>query len=422
MKRKRTATRKINLTKRSIESLRPKPGQRVTIYDSQVRGLGIVCQPSGAKAYFWFRKIGGIAKWRTVGSTDDLSVEQARNFAQEWNSRLATWKASDYQGPAPLEERRDGLTISELLHDYCSKHLAANAKNAERAIQYAKWQADTYFPQWKARKLHSIRREDVRELHRHLGEEHGETTGNRVAQLIRTLYNFAKREGLWAGTENPASSITMFRESSRTRFLRPEELARLFAALNSRATPRDLRDFCLMALFTGARKSNVMSMRWDQVVIDSDSPTWTIPDVNSKSGVGYTIPLVDEACEVIKKRRAIASDSPWIFPSVTSASGHLEDVKRNWQALLDRAEITDLRVHDLRRSLGSWQAGLGASLLVIGKSLGHSSIEATSVYSRLSLDPVRESVAAAVTAMQIAAKKNPAAPKPMKRKLKQLKA
>jgi len=227
---------------------------------------------------------------------------------------------------------------------------------------------------------------------------------NRILQLVRTVYNFAKREELFSG-ENPAAGITPFREQSRTRFLQPAELQRLFKALDSRGTPRDLRDFCVLALFTGARKSNLMAMRWDEVVIDSENPTWTIPDASSKSGVGYTIPLVPAAADVIKKRRAIAADSPWIFPSATSASGHLQEVKRNWQDLLGRAQISDLRLHDLRRSLGSWQAGLGASLLVIGKSLGHSSVEATSVYSRLSLDPVRESAAAAVDAMRLAGQK-----------------
>jgi integrase len=419
---KRKPTRKINFTKRTIEALRtPKPGaKRVIIYDSQVRGLGVVCQPgSGSKSYFWFRRIAGTPTWRTVGRCDEVSIEQARNFAQEWNSRLATWKASDYSGPGPLENRRD-VTFGEAVTDYIARHLSQSAKSPEKAAEYCRWQVARYLSQWNARKLHSIRREDCRALHQDLGEQ-APITANRILQLARTIFNHAKREELFSG-ENPAAGIRPFKETSRTRFLGPDELQRLFQALAHRRTSKDLRDFCLLALFTGARKSNVMSMRWDQVVIDAENPTWTIPDVNSKSGVGYTIPLVDEACEVIKKRRAVAADSPWIFPSVTSASGHLEDVKRNWQALLHRAEITDLRVHDLRRSLGSWQAGLGASLLVIGKSLGHQNTASTAVYSRLSLDPVRESVAAAVTAMQIAAKKKPAAPKPTERKLKQLKA
>jgi integrase len=59
----------------------------------------------------------------------------------------------------------------------------------------------------------------------------------------------------------------------------------------------------------------------------------------------------------------------------------------------------DLRIHDLRRTLGSWQARAGASLTIIGKSLGHKSQQATAIYSRLDLDPVRASVEQATAAM-----------------------
>jgi integrase len=58
-----------------------------------------------------------------------------------------------------------------------------------------------------------------------------------------------------------------------------------------------------------------------------------------------------------------------------------------------------LRIHDLRRTLGSWQAALGTSLPIIGKSLGHQSLEATQIYSRLELDPVRQSVERAGAAL-----------------------
>jgi integrase len=69
---------------------------------------------------------------------------------------------------------------------------------------------------------------------------------------------------------------------------------------------------------------------------------------------------------------------------------------------LKRAGLTDLRIHDLRRTLGSWQAALGASLPIIGKSLGHQSLEATQIYSRLELGPVRQSVERAGQAMLLA--------------------
>lgn len=66
---------------------------------------------------------------------------------------------------------------------------------------------------------------------------------------------------------------------------------------------------------------------------------------------------------------------------------------------MERAGLEGLRMHDLRRTLGSWQAGLGVSLPVIGRSLGHKSLQATQVYARLDLDSVRTAVCAATSAM-----------------------
>ena len=71
--------------------------------------------------------------------------------------------------------------------------------------------------------------------------------------------------------------------------------------------------------------------------------------------------------------------------------------------LLNAAGIENLRIHDLRRTLGSWQARTGASLPIIGKSLNHKTHQATAIYARLDLDPVRRSVNTATTAMMQAA-------------------
>ena len=71
--------------------------------------------------------------------------------------------------------------------------------------------------------------------------------------------------------------------------------------------------------------------------------------------------------------------------------------------MLVRAGLSNLRIHDLRRTLGSWQAKQGASLAIIGKSLNHKNPSTTAIYARLDLDPVRDSVNSATSAMLVAA-------------------
>lgn len=88
----------------------------------------------------------------------------------------------------------------------------------------------------------------------------------------------------------------------------------------------------------------------------------------------------------------------WGFPGL-GKTGHPVEPKTAWKNLLTRAKLTDLRLHDLRRTLGSWQAPLGVNLTVIQKTLGHADVSTTMIYARLNLDPVRQAVHAAPAAM-----------------------
>ena len=88
---------------------------------------------------------------------------------------------------------------------------------------------------------------------------------------------------------------------------------------------------------------------------------------------------------------ATVSNGDYVFPG-SGRHGHLVEPKKGWARILERAGIKDLHIHDLQRTLGSWQAKAGASLAIIGKSLNHKSVSTTAIYARLDLDPVRESV------------------------------
>ena len=81
--------------------------------------------------------------------------------------------------------------------------------------------------------------------------------------------------------------------------------------------------------------------------------------------------------------------SEWVFPAGRSVSGHVTEPKSAWEPHPGARGVADVSIHDLRRTLGSWLAGAGFSLPMIGCALGHQSPSSTSVYARLDLDPVR---------------------------------
>jgi integrase len=70
-----------------------------------------------------------------------------------------------------------------------------------------------------------------------------------------------------------------------------------------------------------------------------------------------------------------------------------------WKTVLARAGIQDLRIHDLRRTLGSWAAAGGVSLPIIGAAMGHHDWTTTQIYARLNLDSVRGAIEATVQTM-----------------------
>ena len=70
----------------------------------------------------------------------------------------------------------------------------------------------------------------------------------------------------------------------------------------------------------------------------------------------------------------------------------LQNMKRAWDRIRTKAGIQDVRFHDLRRTVGSWLAGSGESLSLIGKVLNHRDVSTTAIYARLNLDPVRQAL------------------------------
>ncbi len=396
----KTETSRLNFTKRAIEALPAPGGKREIHYDRQVRGLGVMVQPTGHRAFFWLRKIRGRPTWQTIGDFPDLSVENARQKAAEFNAKFSRWKADGYRGPGPFEKKRDP-TLGGLADDYIERQVKPHAAHPERAVRDTEGMVKTYLVAWKTRRLGTIRRADVLNLHGQLGRESGKVTANRVVQFLRTLFNWADKAEVWRG-ENPARGVRLFHEEPRTRFLQPAELAPLFTALRSEPNA-NLRDFVLLALLTGARKSDILSMRWENIFLDDNR--WQVPQPKNRKP--YQVALMPEAVKVLKDRlQKRINDSPWVFPS-DGKTGHLVNLKKPWQKLRKRAAITDVTQHDLRRTLGSWQAAQGTSLKIIGESLGHRSLAATQIYAHLNLDPVRASVTAATQAMLAAAKKKP---------------
>jgi integrase len=368
-----------HFTQKSIETLLPKE-KPYLVRDDEVTGLVLKIYSTGLKTFFLNVRVGRSVDMFKLGVWPDLNVAMVREKAKKMRSDLA-------QGKNPKAEKKEGVTIGEFFPTYMEQHglTKKSFRNDQRSYE-------KYLKPWANYRLVDITRGKVEALHRSIGKEMP-VQANRVLALLSTMFSKATIWG-YLKTENPCKGIRKFKEVSRDRFLSAEELGRFFEALDLTENP-SFKDFILLTLFTGARKSNVLGMRWKD--IDFERSVWKIPGELSKNGDPMQIPLGPDVLEILMRRRSGAS-SVFVLPG-TGKTGHYMEPKRAWATLLKRGKMEDLRIHDLRRSMGSWMTIGGASLPIVGKALGHKTSQATAIYARLNLDPVRAAMDQAVEAM-----------------------
>lgn len=388
----RSEPNRIHFTEARIKALPVPPVtkyfKRAFYYDDEVRGLCVAVAPSGRKTYVLYRYVQGKPERIQIGLCSDWTAEKARERAQELNVDIAKGKNPG----AARRQVRDEMTLQELFDSWLLLYAKADKKTWTDDVSTFK-----HLSGWKLRRIGTISKLEIIKLHQHIGRTSGKYAANRVVELLCAMFNRAISDWGWTGT-NPAASVKAFKERERSRFLDADELPAFFKALAEE--PNEIiRDFVLIALLTGARRANVQEMRWRE--INWARATWTIPAEQAKADEELSIVLSPVVMNILETRKA-SSQGEWVFPGV-GKTGHLVEPKSAWKRILLHAKLSDVRLHDLRRTLGSWEAATGASLPVIGKTLGHSpASKATKVYARLHLDPIRDAVNKATSAMLIA--------------------
>lgn len=380
---------KINFTKAIIDSLSiPESGKRDTYHDIKTSGLQLRITSTGVKTFSVYRRIKrGEPERITLGRYPDMTIEQARREAV----RIAA-DISDGKNPAEVKRgHKAELTFSELFGDYMERH--SKPKKKTWFEDQAQFRLYLEKPLGK-KKLSTIDRKSIAHIHSSITKAGYAPTANRVKALLSSVFGWAISAGLCESS--PVIGIKSNKENQRDRFLQSDELPRFFKALAEEPNST-IRDYILISLLTGARRSNVLAMRWQD--INFERAEWRIP--MTKNGTPQTVALSPEAMEILQNRKPL-DDATFVFPG-SGKAGHLMEPKKGWKRILESAEIDNLRIHDLRRTLGSWQAKTGASLAIIGKSLNHKSQNTTVIYARLDLDPVRDSVNKATSAMLTAA-------------------
>jgi len=375
----------------------PTEGKRAYFYDLKTEGLELTITPAGVKTFSAYKWVNGRPRRLTLGrfnpnalqcsefdadplavlgNNPGLTLEQARQLCR---AVVGDWAS----GQNPIDRRRATryqVSLGELFESYIEHH----AKHHTKTWKVMIYHFDKYLAHWRRRSVKEITRAEVQAFINKLGSDSGHSTANRILELFRAIINKAKEWRL-VELENPAAGVRKFKIKPRKRFVRQDELPRLMRAIEQEPN-EDIRDYVLISLSTGVRKSNVLSMRWEH--LDLGNGVWVIPD--TKNDESHEVLLTPAELAILKRRFDERTSFEWVFPG-TGKTGHIVDPKRGWARILEQAGIRDLHMHDLRRTLGSYMAMSGASLSVIGNALNHKDVTTTrKVYAHTAREAERQ--------------------------------
>ena len=370
------------ISKRTVEAL-PVGEREAVFWDHELSGFGVRIYPSGTKVYLVQTRAGGKSRRITIGRHGVVSAERARRKAAQF---IASIKAGEE--PARAASPPDaGPTIAEVAERYMREHVAVRCKPATaRACRYT---LDKHLlPVFGARPLGSIGREEVAALQYRLHKT--PTMANRVIDMLSRLFNTADAWGLGPEGGNPCRFVQKYKERSRERFLSEEEFRRLGRVLGEVEAEGKVSASAVAAIrllmLTGCRRGEIVSLRWEDV--DLEAGELRLRDTKTGPRQVALSPAAVGVLSAIPRN----VDNPWVIAGRKPGT-RLGNPNSTWLVVRGRADLEDVRLHDLRHSFASRALALGESLSMIGKLLGHRKVQTTARYAHLAQDSMKASAA-----------------------------
>jgi len=394
---------KKKLTEEYVKRLLPSDGKQV-IWDTQTPGLNLQIQPSGTKTWYWLRWVTSMRKRQRnkIGRWPETKLRKAREMAETFNEAVRNRKNPRLYAFGRTTE--DLVTLNAVWTKYRSEMEDEDGSVSNRVyietLQYNRHVK----PLLGEESVEAIATSEVAGVLAKITKGYkvdkrevgGKTAAIRVRALLSKLFNYGILHG-FCGT-NPVSGTRASKEIPRDRYILPEEMPKFLAAVDDYEN-QNISDAIHLLLFTGQRKGNVFAMRWEE--LDLDARVWTIPSTKTKSGREYRVPIVERALLILEQSRQ-SSESEWVFPSARSdGEKPMKDIRSHWSKILARSKLPGLRMHDLRRTVGTYLSEAGASYDVTVRILGHSdkNLGVTARYVQPSMDRMKTALEAAVFRM-----------------------
>jgi integrase len=306
-----------------------------------------------------------------VGGTAQSATFASLPAARHWASLTEATCRAQRLFPASEATRH---TLGALLERYAREVLPRKSPGTQRhqGTHLAWWQ--THLGAYRLQDVTPARLVACREQ-----LAHGRAPGT-VQQYLATLAHacaVAVREWQWLD-ESPMRKVTKpTAPRGRVRCLSADERHRLLEACKASGNPY-LYLVVVLALSTGARKMELLTLTWREV----DLPRGVITVPKTKNGERRVLPLAGPALALLQQHARVRRiDTPLVFPWADGR--HPLDIRYAWTQAVQAAQITDFRFHDLRHSCASYLAMNGASLLEIAELLGHKTLAMVQRYAHL---------------------------------------
>ncbi len=355
------------MTKRTIEALACRPGRVTeTFYDDRVSGFGVrVIAKSGRKTFVLrYRTRAGSERYYTLGPCDVLTPDAASVEAMRLLAEVA--RGGDPAGE--LESLRAEPTVETLATEWLAYVKAHKKPNTLK--NYKACYKCHVAPAFGSMRVSEVTETAVARLHAKMHEQ--KYQANRVVVILTAMWRWGMKYGHVAKGPIPFREIEAYRFKPRRRRMSVDELVAAWRALDT-FDGTELVNFAPLVkllLLTGCRLSEWRDALWSWV--DLDAALLRLPD--SKTGE-KDVQLPPEAVEIL---RALPKTSVYVLPGMNG--GPMGGAWRAWVAFRESIGAPDLRMHDLRRTVGSMALEAGLNVREVADLLGHANTRSTEIY------------------------------------------
>lgn len=316
------------------------------------------------------------ARVRIKGAPILTATFPSKTLARDWAQKVETQIKENTYFPTLQAQRH---TLNELIDLYIQKlHHAPNSQRTtiSELKRWGELIGEFNLSQITPAKIRSTM-EIIENTKTPAGKIKSTSTVNRHLSVLSSALTFAKKELGWIQS-NPAFNVSKLPEpNGRVRYLSDDERNRLLDAIQKASNPF-LYPAVMLAISTGARRGEILSLRWEDVDLDHG---WAVLQ-KTKNGDRRGIPITGRALDVMRDLYEHRQSDILVFPNTTN-SGYF-DIRRSWEKALKQANIKDFRFHDLRHTCASYLMMNGCSLGEIADVLGHKTLQMVKRYSHIS--------------------------------------